>query len=67
MDLLDDEADCPQESNEWVEAVDRGGLTRVNNITFELFWMMGEDTERHYVYQPCFKNPRKMYRQGQEQ
>ena len=40
MDLLDDEDDSPQESNDWVEAVDRGGVTRVNNITFELFWTM---------------------------
>ena len=36
--LLDD--DVLQESSEWVEAADRGGLTRVNNITFDLFWMM---------------------------
>ena len=35
-DLLDDKDDSTQESNEWVEAVDRGGLTRVNNITHAL-------------------------------
>ena len=40
VDLLDDEDDSPQESNDWVEAVDRGGLIGVNNITFELFWTM---------------------------
>ena len=40
VDILDDKDDCPQESNEWVKAVDRGGLTRVNNITYELFWTM---------------------------
>ena len=38
--LLDDEDDSLQASNEWVESVDRGGLTRVNNVTFELFWTM---------------------------
>ena len=47
-DLLDDKDDSTQESNEWVEAVDRGGLTRVNNITFELFWTM-EKTLRDIV------------------
>ena len=35
--LVDDPDDIPQESSEWVNTVDRGGLTRVNNITFQLF------------------------------
>ena len=39
-DLLDDGDDDQQESKEWVEAVDHGGLTRINNITFKLFWEM---------------------------
>ena len=39
-DLLDDGDDDQQESKEWVEAVDCGGLTQINNITFELFWAM---------------------------
>ena len=39
-DLLDDGDEGPSESKEWVELSDRGGLTRVNNITFELFTMM---------------------------
>ena len=38
--LLDDDDDVLQESSEWVEVADRGRLTRVNNIIFELFWMM---------------------------
>ena len=40
VDILDEKDDCPQESNEWVKAVDRGGLTQVSNITYELFWIM---------------------------
>lgn len=40
--------DDSQQSSESVEAVDRGGLTRVNNITFELFWRM-EKTLRNIM------------------
>ena len=39
-DLLDDGDEGPSESKEWVELSDRGGLTCVNNITFELFTAM---------------------------
>ena len=54
VDLLDDKDDSTQESNEWVEAVDCGGLTRVNNITL---LDEREDPERHYcLYHGFQKN-----------
>ena len=39
-DLLDDGDEESDESKEWLEIVNRGGLTRVNNSTFELFVVM---------------------------
>ena len=39
-------------SKEWVEFVDRGGLCRVNNITYELFFTM-EKTLRKIVHASC--------------
>lgn len=39
-DLLDDGDEGSDESKEWLEFVNRGGLSRVNNITFELFLAM---------------------------
>ena len=35
--LVDDTGDELHESQEWVDTVNRGGLTNVNNLTFELF------------------------------
>ena len=37
---------CP--STEWIIAIDRGGLTHINNLTFELFLAM-EYCIRHHV------------------
>ena len=59
VDLLDDADDSPQESNEWVEAVDRGGLTRVNNITFELFWTMEKTLRDIMSTSPVSRVPEK--------
>ena len=39
-DLLDDGDEDEHESNQWMKAVDRGGLCTVNNITYELFVAM---------------------------
>ena len=47
-DLLDDGDEGAHESKEWVEMVDRGGLCRVNNLTYEVFLMM-EKTLRNIV------------------
>ena len=36
--FIDDNGDQFNESTEWVNTVDRGGLAKVNNITFQLFF-----------------------------
>ena len=39
LDLLDD-VDENEESTEWIQLINRGGLTLVNNTTFEVFVAM---------------------------
>ena len=40
LDLLDDGDEESGESTEWIQLIDRGGLTLVNNTTFEILWSM---------------------------
>ncbi len=47
FDLLDDGTESKQESQDWVHIIDRGGLTRVNNSTFELFVSMEHHFRKH--------------------
>ena len=47
LDLLDDGDEDSNESQDWVELINRGGLTRVNNNTFEVFVAMEYALRRH--------------------
>lgn len=38
--LLDQEEDVDDGSSDWINAINRGGLTKVNNDTYELFVAM---------------------------
>ena len=46
-DLLDDGDEEEDESQDWVKFVNRGGLTLVNNTTFELFLAMEYELRKH--------------------
>ena len=39
-DLISCDGEDPGPSTEWICAIDRGGLTHINNVTFELFLTM---------------------------
>ena len=52
LDLLDDGDEEGGESNEWVQLINRGGLTLVNNTTFELFVAMEYELRKH-ICQGC--------------
>ncbi len=47
FDLLDDGDDDDHESTKWLESINRGGLTRVNNNTYEVFHSMECEIRRH--------------------
>ena len=47
LDLLDDGDEEGGESNEWIELINRGGLTLVNNTTFEIFVAMEYELRKH--------------------
>ena len=55
--LVDDTDDILQESSEWVNAVDRGGLTRVNNATFQLFLAVENEFRSLLSAAPASCNP----------
>ena len=40
LDLLDDGDERRTDSEEWLDLVDRGGLTRVNDTAFQVFLAM---------------------------
>ena len=40
QDLLDDSDEDQNDSQDWLQLIDRGGLTHVNNTTFEMFIAM---------------------------
>lgn len=47
LDLLDDGDEDDNESQDWLQLIDRGGLTRVNSITFEVFVAMEYELRQH--------------------
>ena len=47
LDLLDDGDEETSGSQDWVDLIDCGGLTRVNNTTFEVFLAMECELRRH--------------------
>jgi len=47
LDLLDDGDEEASGSQDWVDLIDRGGLTCVNNTTFEVFLAMECELRRH--------------------
>ena len=51
LDLLDDGDEENSESKDWIELIDRGGLTHINDITFQLFQAMEQELRKHPRYQ----------------
>ena len=47
LDLLDDGDKESGESAEWIQLINRGGLTLVNNTTFEVFVAMEYELQKH--------------------
>ena len=47
LDLLNDGDEDQSDSQDWLQLIDRGGLTRVNNTTFEMFVAMEHELRRH--------------------
>ena len=47
MDLLDDGDEEHSESEEWLDLVDRGGLMRVNETTFQVCLVMETEPRQH--------------------
>lgn len=57
LDLLDDGDEEHTDSEDWVELIDRGGLTRINDVTFQVFLAMEVELRKHLNSQcvPNFK------------
>ncbi len=51
-DLLDDEKEGGT-ADDWVDAIDRGGLTRVNEMTFQVFLAMELELRKHLSVKRC--------------
>ena len=47
FDLLDEGDDADHDSKRWVESINRGGLTRVNNSTYNVFVSMESEIRNH--------------------
>ena len=47
LDLLDDGDEESNESQDWIASINRGGLTRINHNTFELFLAMEHELRKH--------------------
>ena len=47
FDLLDDGDEEANDSQDWVQLINRGGLTRVNHTTFEMFVAMEYELRKH--------------------
>ncbi len=45
-DLLDDGDEVDDESQDWIHSVNRGGLTLVNNATFDVFLAIEDEVKR---------------------
>ena len=48
-DLIACDGEDPGPSTEWIYAIDRGGLTHINNLTFELFLTMEYSIQNHIL------------------
>jgi len=46
-DLLEDENEGTDESKIWVDEIDRGGLTKVNDVTYNVFLSMEMEIRKH--------------------
>ena len=55
LDLLDDGDERRTDSEEWLDLVDRGGLTRVNDTAFQVFLAMELELRKHLQSQ-CIPN-----------
>ena len=47
LDLLDDGDEVHTDMEEWLDLIDRGGLTRVNEVAFQVFLAMELELRRH--------------------
>ena len=47
FDLLDEGDDTDHDSKRWVESINHGGLTRVNNSTYDVFVSMESEIRNH--------------------
>ena len=48
LDLLDDgDEECSDESKDWIKLINRGGLTLISDITFQLFQAMEHELRKH--------------------
>ena len=52
LDLLDDGEEEHDTSCNWIDMIDRGGLTHVNNVTYNAFLSMELALRRHLTEQP---------------
>ena len=57
LDVLDDGDEEHADSEDWIELIDRGGLTRINEIAFQVFLAMEIELRKHLNSQcvPNFK------------
>ena len=54
-DLSGDEWDEAQATEEWTNAIDRGGLWHVSDATYTIFYLMEEEIRKHLIAK-CTKN-----------
>lgn len=47
LDLLDDGDEVHMDTEEWLDLIDRGGLTRVNEVAFQAFLAMELEVRKH--------------------
>lgn len=48
-DLSGDEWDETQETEEWTNAIDRGGLWHISDSTYSIFYLMEEEIRKHLM------------------
>lgn len=48
MDLSGDEMDESKRTEAWTNAIDRGGLWHVNDDTYTIFYLIEEETRKHF-------------------
>ena len=54
-DLSGDEWDEAKATEEWTNAIDRGGLWHVSDATYTIFYLMEEEIRKHLIAK-CAKN-----------